>query len=197
MFCKVYSYENFDLSSLSSESLEVIVWGICIGIIIGTLFSIFYKTYTSSLFKQLISNEIFDASKACTINELKIKGKWYIKMALKSSDKPLRRFVVCSNADELDIPAPNGFKKFWYTKLLGVEVPAKLPMDKARFYMPEENRIKAELRFTEVKNPVGSFLFAAIILVAVGFFAIYAVPELLQMLDNFITMIKPTDTSVL
>lgn len=197
MFCKVYSYENFDLSSLSAESFEVIVWGICTGIIVGTLLSIFYKTYTYSLFKQLISNEIFDESKACTIGDLKIRGKWYIRMALKSSDRPLRRFVLCSNTDELEIPAPSGFRKFWYTKVLGVDVPTKLPMDKARFYMPEENRIKAELRFTEVRNPVGSFIFTAIVLVAVAFFAIYAVPELLQMLDNFITTVKPTDTSVL
>ena len=67
-------------------------------------------------------------------------------------------------------------------------------MDKARFYMPEENRVKAELRFTEVRNPAGSFIFTVILLVAVAFFAIYAVPELLQMLDNFITTVKPTDT---
>lgn len=194
MFCKIYYYENFDLSSLSASSLEVVIWGICAGIIIGTLCSIIYKVYTHSLFKQIIQNEIYSEAKACTLGSMKVKGKWYLRMALRTSDKPLRRFLVCANEDELAIPAPGRLKKFWYTKVLGTEVPVSLPMDKARFYMPEENRVKAELRFTEVRNPAGSFIFTVVLLVAVSFFAIYAVPELLQMLDNFLTTVKPTDS---
>ncbi len=202
MFATIYQYENFDvssdfLSSLSDNSLQVIVWGICAGILLGTLFSIFYKTYTASFFRQLISREAFDESRACTIGELDVRGKWFIKSALRTSDKPLRRYVLCSNTEELPKEKAGGFKRFWYTKLLGTEIPHKLPMDKAKFYMPEEKRVTAELRFTGVRHPVQSFLLAAVILTALGFFLVYAIPELLQMLDNFLTQVKPVDNSIL
>jgi len=198
MFNNVYYYENFDLSSLSGIPMNLLICGICGGLIIGTLFSIFYKKYTASFFKKLISDGVFDVSRAITINELDIKGKWFIKSALKRSDKPLRKYVICANINEFEPRSEaNRIKKFWYTKFLGVDVPQKLPMDKAKFYMPEENRTKAEVRFTDVKNPVGSFIFAAVVLIAAAVFMMYAVPELLKMVDNFITQIHPEDTGIL
>jgi len=63
--------------------------------------------------------------------------------------------------------------------------------------LAEENRTKAEVRFTDVKNPVGSFIFAAVVLIAAAVFMMYAVPELLKMVDNFITQIHPEDTGIL
>lgn len=194
---KIYSYENFDLSSLSSESLEFIVWGICIGVLIGAFVSILYRSCAFSLIRRLIAREAFDESRALTVNELNPRGKRYLKRALSASDKPLRRYVACANEEETQTRPARGFRKFWYKRILGADVPARLPMDRARFYLPEENRIGAEVRFTEVRNPVGSFILTAVLLVAAAFFVIYAAPELLQMLDNFITTIKPTDSGIL
>jgi hypothetical protein len=64
----------------------------------------------------------------------------------------------------------------------------KLPMDKAKFYLPEEQRFTAELRYSEVRNPIGSFIITVAIAIGAAFFAKFAAPELLQMLDNFLTM---------
>ena len=61
----------------------------------------------------------------------------------------------------------------------------------ARFYLPEEKRITAELRYSEEKHPVRSFVLAALGLLALAAFTIFVLPELLTMVDNLITQVKP------
>lgn len=179
MLCKITNYNNFDLSSVSDTALEVIVWGICIGVIFGTLISIFYKAYTSSFIKALVKNEIYTEDAAKPVDALDFIGKWYIKNELIYPYKTLRRYIVCANEDEA-VEETKGRKKEF----------KKLSMEKARFYLPEEKKIEAELRFSEIRNPIGSFVITAAVMVAAAFFILYAAPELLQMLDNFLTIVK-------
>ncbi len=177
MFCQIYNYSNFDLTSLSAGSIEMIVWGICIGVIIGVLCALVHKSIIASFIKVLVKNKILTAEDAKTLDELKLRGKWYLRSALKYPYKPLRRYVMCANEEELTSAEKEDYEK-------------KLPMDKALFYLPEENRIGAETRYSEVKKPIFSFIFTTAIIIAAAFFLMYAVPELLQMLDNFITSVK-------
>ena len=55
----------------------------------------------------------------------------------------------------------------------------KIDYSTARFYLPEE------------KHPVRNGILAVILVTAVAAFAIFAIPELLTMLDNFVTQVKP------
>lgn len=192
---KEYHYQNFDLSGLSDYPLEFLVWAVAAGILLGVLVSILYKSYTSSLLQALIQGEIYDEERAKTLGELSLRGRWYLKRALSSSDKPLRRLVRCGNEAALAPKKTGRFRKFWYEKLLGMAVPVKLPMEEARFYLPEENRIRAEIRFGTVSHPVRSMILACVVILAAAAFMAYAVPELLQMLDNFITEIRPEDSA--
>ena len=169
---KNYHYQNFEISF---DSLDIIIWSACIGIIIGAFIAIFYKHWTSSFIKVLTRNGIDSPEKACTVDSLRFSGKWYIKNELKLSYKALRRYVLCANEKEL-LGSDEGKKE------------KKLPMDKAKFYLPEEQRFTAELRYSEVRNPVGSFIITVAIAIGAAFFAKFAVPELMQMLDNFLTM---------
>lgn len=177
MLCKMYTNQPFDLSSLSANSLEIIVWGACIGIIIAALLTIVYKTLTFSFIKYMIKNGVVTEDKACTVDEMNFTGKLYIKNELKYGYKSMRRYVVCANEDEL---ISDSEKK----------ATSPLPMDKARFYLPEEKRIDAEFRYTEVRNPVFSFVLTAVVAVVAAIFVLYAVPELMTMLGNFISMMN-------
>ena len=174
----IYSYKNFDFTSLSDNTLNVIVLGIIVGIIVGTVFSVLYKTVTSSFIKALVRNNITTPDKAKKIDDLDFIGKWYIKNELKYTYKTLRRYVICANEEEL-LDNKNNKKEF-----------QKLPVENALFYLPEEKRIEAELRFTGVRKPIGTIILTIILGTAAAYFAIFAIPELLQMLDNFLTSIK-------
>ena len=177
MLLKMFTNHPFDLSSLSANSLEVIIWGACIGIVIGTLFTIVYKSLTSSFIKEMIKKEIFTQDKACTVDEFGFRGKLYIKSELKYAYKSMRRYIVCANEEEL-IPDEEKRKT------------SPLPMDKARFYLPEEKKIDVEFRYTEVRKPVFSFVLTAVIAVVIAVFALYAAPELMTMLENFMKVMQ-------
>lgn len=185
---KYYSYENFDID-INGSMLPLIIWGLYIGIVFGVLGSILFRINSSRLVKSLLAASASEESTAKTLEELGLAKNALIRYYLKD-DSVLRRSVcICEGAHK---PMQVGkFRRFWYEKFIRTPIPEKIDFSSARFYIPEENRIAAELRFREEEHPVRNFIFAAVGLFAVSVFAIYAVPELLLMLDNFVSTVKP------
>ena len=111
MLAKTYHYNNFDFSSVSNETLNIIVIGILVGIIVGTVCSVIYKTFTYSFINALIKKDALSKEKAVKINDLDFIGKWYIENELKYAYKTLRRYVICVNEEELLSSTTQGKKK--------------------------------------------------------------------------------------
>lgn len=184
-----YNYENFNID-VNGDMLPLIIWGIYIGIMLGVLGSIICRIYSSRLIQSLMKSGAADEASAKTLAELGLGKQFVIKRMLSNEQSSLHRCVICANAADF-IPASNKFKVFWHEKFLREDIPAKLDFASAKFYLPEEKRIAAELRYQVEGHPIRNFIIAAVGLFAAAFFAVYAVPELLQMLDNFITSVKP------
>jgi hypothetical protein len=185
---KYYSYSNFDID-VNSSALPLIIWGIYIGIVLGALGSILFRVHSAKLVKALVKNSADSEEKSLTLAELGLGKGRLLKHYLKDDSVLRRSVLICG--DCLKEEQAGGFRKFWYEKFLKTSIPQKTDFEKARFYLPEENRIAAELRFREEGHPLRDFIFAAVILFAVAVFAAYAIPELLLMFDNFLTTIKP------
>lgn len=185
---KIYFYDNFDID-VNGSTMPLIIWGIYIGIMLGVLGSILCRIYSSRLIQALMKNGCCDADSAKTLAELGLRKQWFVRYMLKD-ESALRRSVLIANDAMLPVKAGK-VKKFWYEKFLRDEFPTKLDWDSAKFYLPEENRIGAELRYQVEGHPIRNFIFAAVGLFAVALFANFAIPELLQMLDNFITSVQP------
>jgi gas vesicle protein len=49
-----YSFDNFDLD-LNSSSFQIIIWGLYIGVVLGTLGSILFRVYSGKIIKALIN----------------------------------------------------------------------------------------------------------------------------------------------
>ena len=56
--------------------------------------------------------------------------------------------------------------------------------------MDEEKKIDVEFRYAEVRKPVFSFVLTAVIAVVIAVFALYAAPELMTMLENFMNVMQ-------
>ncbi len=192
---KIYYYTNFDID-VNSGSLEVILWSVYAGIIIGVLAAILYRVYTGSFIRAMVDAGAVDESHAVTLDQLKFQGKWYIKRQLKPGGT-MNRILECTNADTFPKKKCSALGRFWHEKFMGTEIPTAVPFDTAKFYLPEERRVAAELRFTAEKHPIRTFLLAAAVLFVVIYAATIALPELLQMLDNLITQLTPTNTNIL
>ena len=187
---KMYSFENFDLD-VNNGSLELLLWSVYAGIVLGVGSSLLYRVYTHSFVNAVIQSGALDEDHAVTLDNLNFRGKWYIKRQLNSGNS-LSRMFVFTNADTFPKKKCSKLARFWREKFLGDEIPTVIPFETAKFYLPEERRITAELRFTEEKAPLRTFIIAAAGLGVAIAAAIVAVPELLQMLDNLMTQLTPT-----
>lgn len=184
---KNYVYTNFDIT-YGGESLALIVGGICGGLLIGVLVSLISRVNSYRIIAALKSAGATDEGSAKTLAELGLSRKHILKRML-SGESPVKKLLGVAG-DGAYAAKRGKIASFWYGKFLKMEVPPKISFDYARFYLTEENRISAELRFKRERHPVMSFIFAFIVLVGAAVFAVYVIPELLQMLDNFITSVK-------
>jgi len=182
---KLYSYENFDFD-VNNGALDVLLWSIYGGIMIGVLSSLLYRVSTHSFVNAMIQAGATDEQNAVTLDSLDFRGKWYIKRQLRAGTSFSRMFV-CTNADTFPKKKRSAVGRFF----LGDDAPAVIPFETAKFYLPEERRITAELRFTEEKAPVRTFILCAAVLAVVIGAATFFAPELLQMLDNLMTELTP------
>lgn len=185
---KIYYYSNLDID-VNGSTMPLIIWGIYVGIMLGVLGSILCRIYSNRLIQALLKNGCCTADSSKTLDALGLRKQWLVLHMLKE-DSALRRYVLASGDIYLPVKAGK-LKKFWYEKFLRSEIPTKIDWDRAKFYLPEEKRIGAELRFQVEGHPIRNFIFAAIALFAVALFINFALPELLQMLDNFITSVQP------
>ena len=186
---KLYSFENFNID-VNGSTMYIIVWGLYIGIMIGVLGALITRVYSSRLITALVKAGASDPDSAVRIDDLDVKGKAFIKYMLRPGTA-LNRILEVSNRDEFPVKEHSKLAKFWHEKFLFEEIPEKIPFDVAKFYLPEDKRIGAELRFTVEEHPVRNFILAAVGLFAVACFAVFAIPELLTMFDNFVTQVKP------
>lgn len=187
MLNKFYSFDNFNID-VNGSTLLIIVWGLYAGIVIGIFLALICRVWSGRIVAKLQENGADCPEKAKSLSELGI-DKPAARRMLKA-ESSLRRYVLCVKKEEEEQTQVNGFVRRWH-KFTGTDVPEKTDFSSAKFYIPEDNRIGAELRYPKEKAPVRSFILAAVVLAAVAFFAIYAVPELLTMVDNFVTQVKP------
>ncbi|MCR5680931.1 MAG: hypothetical protein K6G29_00655 [Clostridiales bacterium] len=187
---KLYVFENLDLD-INGSSFLFIVWGICAGILLGVLLSLIYRVYAHKLVAALAEHGACDRESAKTLAELGFPKNRVIRHMLGEGGS-MTSIVSCANEDEFPPRKISKLRHFWhYTFLRGDPLPPKTDFSVARFYLPEEKRITAEVRFPAEKHPVRNFLLAALGLSAVAFFIVLALPELLVMFDNLVSQVKP------
>lgn len=165
MFAKLYYYQNFTIPS-GFDSLDVMVWGICAGVMLGVIAATFDKLFCQRMVQALLTRGAQTPEGALSLGELDIKGKWYLKGALREG-KPLRKML--SVPESLTLPAKTE------------DIP---------FYLPEEKRFRAESRYENGRHPIMSMFLIAALLLVTALFVLFIVPELLTMLDNLVGFVK-------
>lgn len=175
--------------------LYVIVGGIGVGVMLAVIISVFYRKCTGSFIGAMVRAGATSPETAVEVNYIGFFGKFVVKRMLNSRGS-LYKALVISNEEELQWAEPGKLKKLWYEKFLKQDVPKAIPFDRAKFYLPEENRITAELRWKDEKHPVRVVILSAVVIVAAGLFALFIVPELLTMLKNFTESLQPDQYKV-
>ena len=170
--------------SLTYDELSVylVILGVCVGLIIGLVYSYFTRIAAHRLILMLKKGGYSTAENAVTLDELGIRGKFKLRRMLKHG-KGMRKVVLCANEAEMQT-APTGVKRFWYTKFLGQELPQRTDFKIARFYLPEENLPLAEKRYSCEGMSFIGLLITVVVILAVGVGAMFVAPRLIEMAEG-------------
>lgn len=154
--------------------------------------AIYNKRLVGGFVKSLISGGCLSPENAKTITDLGYGTDWFIKNAL-STDNVLRRLVVRVGTEA---PADAGVDAAseGETETSGKKKPLKasrsgredIDFSTARFYIPEELKYRAEVRYASRGTDFFALGICVVIFAAAAFAAIFIIPELIQLIDNFI-----------
>ena len=184
-----YLYENFELYN-PTLTLELIVWSVCAGIVIGAVTAYLQRAVIGAFARRLIADGIDTPEKAVTAEEAGFGKNFLVKLALREGGS-LRRTVTLANAEDFPPKAVSkGGERLRRLFSMDEEPRRALDLTRARFYIPEEDRIRAELKYEIKGTTLGGLAASIVLVIAIGFAALYILPELFQFLDNFLTSIR-------
>jgi len=182
-------YENFELYN-PTLTLELIVWSVCAGIVIGAVTAYLQRAVIGAFARRLIADGIDTPEKAVTAEEAGFGKNFLVKLALREGGS-LRRTVTLANAEDFPQKAVSkGAARLRRLFSMDEEPRRALDLTRARFYIPEADRIRAELKYEIKGTTLGGLAASIVLVIAIGFAALYIMPELFQFLDNFLTSIR-------
>ena len=141
-------------------STTAFVWMLYIGFMLAMTAATVDKLYCLRFIKALTGKGAVTDGQALPLDAPETGGKWYLRFALKPG-KHLTKMVSCIREEK-----------------------------EVRYYLPEENRIRAELRYDNGEHPIRSLILCGAILLLLAILMQTVLPELLQMLDNLISEMK-------
>lgn len=169
-------------------TLRGLIWGVWGGFILGLFATYYHKNYVGEVVRRLIKNDATSPEKASSIQDIGMKNTPFLRLALRDGST-LRKSVSIANADECGRKVEGKDRG----KIMNFLFPKKekfaYDFSAAKLFIPEKVRITAEVKYEEKHrmSPVFLIVFAAVLTgLAIG--VTVAVPDLLQMLDNFLAM---------
>ena len=187
--------ENIKVESNAIFSLRWVIIGITIGIILAAISTVYNKRYIGDFIRRILYYQCYDAKSAKTLSELEYSGYPGIKSAIKTGGT-LSRWVRCAEEDEYYAEFEKQREEFEEEHKNDTKPPKfKIPEFKRNcstmhFYIPEEMKYKAEVKFDKKGANWLGVIIVAIISIVIGLLLCYILPDVLKYVDNFITVIK-------
>ncbi len=192
--------ENIDAGTSKLISLRLIIVGITVGFCIAAIMTVVDKKHLGGLVRKMISEECIGKDKSMTLYELGYGKDPTVRGSVKNGSV-LKRWVHCveeeeyilemqKKREEYEADASNDKPRF-------KEIPFKRDPDKHHFYIDEEQRYAAEVKFDAKGANWVSVVLVILISIVICAFLCYIVPDMLTMLDNFISGFRNTDGNVI
>jgi hypothetical protein len=149
------------------SALELTVWSIAIGSVCAILFTYYNRTILGGFVRTLISKEALSIDSAITLAEAGYQKNAFIRRALLKRDT--FRKIVFEVDDEIMV-ASEGHSFSARTKPINLNT--------ARFYVAQENKIMAELRYDNKGADIFGIITSIIVVLALAYVVTLAVPHL-------------------
>lgn len=149
-------------------TLNIVVWSLYIGFVIGIIITVLNRFVLGGLVRKLVERNAQTEGGALTIGEIGCSN-FFVKTALRSGGS-LRRIVFMADEREEN---------------------KKADFSTARFYIPEQNIHRAEVVYGLTGTSLATIILSVLAFLAVVFLSFTIVPNLIQMVSNFVTSVTP------
>ena len=191
-------YEHLDLGSGSLLSIRMIIIGLFIGIAISGFAAVFNKRVLGAFVRCLLKNECFTPDSAKTLDELGFGANIFVRIAMRSGGVNLRRVVKCREEElyyeemKKQKAAHDAAREKDPTLKEFKEIPYRTDVLEDSFYIPEEQKYIAEMKFEAKGTSWGGVIVLAIISVIMLVAVLVALPEILGLVDDFLAGFSDT-----
>lgn len=186
--------ENFTIKGNALVSIRMIIIGIAVGIVVAAISTVYTKRYIGDFVRKVIYEECFDEKSAKTLYDLGYLKSPGVRGAVKSGGT-LSRWVRCVEEDEF-LTSVNKKREEFEEFHKNDEKPPKFKAPEFKrdcntmhFYIPKEKTYAAEVKFDKQGANLGSAILVSVAALLLCAFACYIVPDLIKMVDNFITIV--------
>lgn len=160
---------NIHFGSEALVNLPVIVFGLFIGVMLAAFYVIYTSLAQGVLVRKLLEREIHTPEEAKTLAELGLEKNILVKLGLHNR-YTLRRVVKsagCGSEGAADGKA--------------------VALKNERFYIPEEDKYTASMRFRSGGNGLPTLLFVFFVSIACIVLIFALAPEIIRFLDNVLS----------
>ena len=147
------------------KSIDTIAWCMFGGVIIGAGISVYFKEVLGAFVRFLIKNGYNSIANAPRLEETKFAKNFFVKRAIR---KGTYKRVMKTEAPDDD-------------KLTEKEL-----ILKTKYYIPEDLVFQAENVFSKKGTNWFALIFTVLLFFIVAALSLFVVPDLIQMLNNFI-----------
>ena len=163
------------MSYTATKTLTTIVIAVCVGVILAALYNFYVRRVPGGVVRLLLSRGALSPETALTAEELGILNKPFSLWELMRGIT-LRRLVAV--APEAPCDAPEGEES-----ADGEESQITI---QTRFYIPEDKKDRAEIRFNQEGNGVLGLVLTCALTVVLGFLLIKLIPLGLSMIEGLL-----------
>ncbi len=182
-------YENLNIDGDTMLFINIIVFGLCIGIIFAAFAAVFNKRVLGNIVRKLLSEGAVSAENAKTLEELGLENSVLVRYAVRKS-VTLRRVVKCREEEEYI--AAEAQKRREYKQEHEKDKRAsrfreteyKINPYADTFYIPEEMKYMADVKFEKKGSTwLGAFVCIPVMIV-VFILIIVALPHIISLVND-------------
>ena len=191
----IAQYDNLNLS-LGNGGVINLSWAImafCFGMVLAAIFSVYEKRGLGEFVRKLLFEECYTPESAKTLYQLGYRKNAAVRGALRRGS--LSKVVKCVQKQAYDEQIAQ--KKAEYEQYATKDsppfksVPYKINYETDTFYIPKDASYAAEMRYNKRGSGAGAVLISIVAALILALFIIFILPDVLQLLDNFVGMMSP------
>lgn len=188
-------YEHISIGSGSLVTLQKVVLGICVGIIIAAAMACYDKNKLGAFVRTIVKEQALWPDKAMTVYDLGFARNSAVKASLRSPNK-LGKIVHCVEKEAYDAKVAEAREAYIaeHGNEEGFFMPQyRMDFDNDHFYIPDEEHYRAEVRFDNEGSGWRAFILVCIVAIVSAALICFLLPDMIQLVDNMIGILTEND----